>query len=35
MKIYFQGNYLNGKRVGKWNYFDNKGVQDTIVNYNE
>ena len=35
MIISYKGNYKNGIKSGKWEYFNDQGVTDTIINYNE
>ena len=33
--ISHKGNYISGIKSGKWEYFNDEGVIDTIINYNE
>ena len=33
--ISYKGNYISGIKSGKWEYFNDQGVTDTIINYNE
>jgi len=32
--IQTQGNYSNGRRIGKWKSYDNAGSIKSIINYN-
>ena len=34
-RIFYQGSYYNGQKIGAWEYFTKEGVSDTIINYNE
>ena len=34
-KVYYNGFYLADNKSGIWEYFNEEGVSDTIINYNE
>ena len=34
-KVYYNGSYHNNVKLGVWEFFNEYGVSDTLIDYNE